>query len=233
MNQRFELWTPLHLFIVLMTLALCLLFIAWSRKTDAEAARKLGKWIGIILILNYFAYVIYRISTGHWQIRYDLPMELCNWSMIASAIALLTHNRTAAELSYFWVMGGSINGVITPDLPVTFPHVYFFIFFIAHSGLVIAAMYIVAGLKLAPRPGAVWRAFLFSELYFVSAYVISLLLNSNYGYTTAKPAGGSAMNFLPEWPYYLLYMQIIGLLVFFLLYLPFYYRHRTAESQSL
>ncbi|RHX88111.1 TIGR02206 family membrane protein [Leptospira stimsonii] len=227
MNQRFQLWSNLHILLLFLT-GVAIFILLWIARKDSSGnvSKKIGHTLAWILILNYIVYVIYRIDSGHWEIRYDLPMEFCNWAMIVTSIALLTHNRTFAELSYFWVMSGSINGVITPDLQVTFPHLYFFIFFIAHSGLVIASLYIVFGLRLEPRPWAVLRTFLYSQIFFISAFVIDFLLDGNYGYMMSKPTAGSALDFLSDWPYYLIQMQLIGLCFFFLLYLPFYFKNR-------
>ncbi|AOP35464.1 hypothetical protein A0128_17445 [Leptospira tipperaryensis] len=227
MNQRFQPWSSLHYLLLFFT-GVTIFLLLWVARKDpsGNVSKKIGQALAWILILNYIVYVMYRIDSGHWEIRYDLPMEFCNWAMIVTSIALLTHNRTFAELSYFWVMSGSINGVITPDLQVTFPHIYFFIFFIAHSGLVIASLYIVFGLRLEPRPWAVLRTFLYSQIFFASAFAIDYLLDGNYGYMMAKPSAGSALDLLGEWPYYLIQMQMIGLGFFFVLYMPFYFKNR-------
>ncbi|PKA04190.1 TIGR02206 family membrane protein, partial [Leptospira ellisii] len=199
MEQKFQIGSDLHFLILFLTVAFSAISIGIVRTDRFRVwADRIGFGIASVLILNYIAYVIYRIGTGHWEIRYDLPMEFCNWSMIVAAIALYSHNRTFAELSYFWVMSGSVNGVLTPDLSVSFPHPYFFIFFIAHSGLVIASLYVVFGLRLEPRPGSVFRTFCYSQIYFVSAFVLDFLLGANYGYMRAKPSGGSALDLLGE-----------------------------------
>ncbi|EMY76923.1 TIGR02206 family protein [Leptospira weilii serovar Ranarum str. ICFT] len=227
MEQRFQSWSHLHYLLLFLTGFTIFVLLSIARKdSSGNVSKKIGQILAWILILNYIVYVIYRIDSGHWEIRYDLPMEFCNWAMIVTSIALLTHNRTFAELSYFWVLSGSINGVITPDLQVTFPHIYFFIFFIAHSGLVIASLYLVFGLKLEPRPWAVLRAFLYSQTFFATAFAVDYALDGNYGYMMSKPAAGSALDYLGEWPYYLMQMQLIGFAFFFLLYLPFYFKNR-------
>ncbi|EQA44009.1 TIGR02206-like family protein [Leptospira broomii serovar Hurstbridge str. 5399] len=135
-----------------------------------------------------------------------------------------------AELSYFWVLAGSINGVVTPDLRVSFPHLYFFIFFIAHSGLVIGALYAVFGLKLYPRKWAVPRVILLSQLYFLSALIIDFLFRANYGYLMEKPNSPSLIDHLGVWPIYLINMQLIGSVLFCILYLPFYFKNKTNEQ---
>ncbi len=232
MSQRFQHWSPMHIGILILTFSSILLFIYIGRKNKGKPIqKKIGYWIGAALLLNYIAYVIYRIDSGYWEIRYDLPMEFCNWSMIVTALALFTGNRLFAELSYFWVMAGSINGVITPDLQVSYPHIYFFIFFIAHSGLVLGSLYIVFGLQLYPRKWAVVRAVICAQIYFIIAFLVNSILGGNYGYTMNKPNAASLMDHFGPWPYYLLVLQVLGVFVFTLLYLPFYFQNRKEDTK--
>lgn len=232
MDQRFQHWSPMHLGILALTMILIVAFILIGRiNIGKPIQRQIGYILGSTLILNYIVYVIYRISSGYWEIRYDLPMEFCNWAMIITAFALFTHNRLCAELSYFWVMAGSINGVITPDLQVSFPHIYFFIFFIAHSGLVLSSLYIVFGLKLYPRSWAIIRAVMYGQVYFITAYIINSIVGGNYGYTMNKPNVASLMDHFGPWPYYLIVLQIIGIIIFSILYLPFYFYNRGKNTK--
>ncbi|EPG73715.1 TIGR02206 family protein [Leptospira fainei serovar Hurstbridge str. BUT 6] len=200
------------------------------RTSNSSLPKRIGQFIASILILNYAVYVAYRINLGYWDIRYDLPMEFCDWAIIVTCIALLTRNKMMAELSYFWVLAGSINGVVTPDLQVSFPHIYFFIFFIAHSGLVIGALYVVLGLKLYPQRWAVPRVILISQTYFLSAILIDYSFKTNYGYLMEKPNNPSLIDHLGSWPVYVVNMQIIGSALFCILYLPFYFKNKADDS---
>jgi hypothetical integral membrane protein (TIGR02206 family) len=227
MEQRFEQWSLLHFGILFLTFALVIILVYLGRKnSDKQIQKNIAVFLGCTLAINYLVYVIYRIDSGYWEIRYDLPMEFCNWSMIVTVIALMTRNQLSAELSYFWVMAGSINGVITPDLQVTFPHIYFFIFFIAHSGLVVGSLYAVLGLQLYPKKWSVLRAILFAQIYFLTAYILNYYLGGNYGYTMNKPNAASLMDHFGPWPYYLFVLQFLGMVVFMILYLPFYFYNK-------
>ncbi|MCC6274876.1 MAG: TIGR02206 family membrane protein, partial [Leptospiraceae bacterium] len=197
MNKRFELWSLDHWLVIFFTVSLLICFVAIGKKDPKSvAANRIGYCLSGILILNSLAYVFYRIFAGYWEIKYDLPMEFCNWSLLATAIALLNHNRTFAEISYFWVMSGSVNGVIFPDLQYEFPHLYFFIFFVNHSGLVISSLYLVFGLGLYPQKGSVIRSFLWLQVYTVSAFLVDFFLKTNYGYLMEKPKSASPLDWL-------------------------------------
>jgi len=226
----FERWSPLHFGILFSTAAIAASLIYAGRRKAADAKRNTIGWsLAILQILNTILYAAYRIGSGYWDIRYDLPMEFCNWSLLFSIFALTTQRQLLAEISYLWVMAGSVQGVITPDLQVSYPHVYFFVFFINHSGLTISALYLIFGLKLYPRKGSVLRSIVVLELYVVSALIVNYLVHSNYGYLMSKPVSGSLMDYMGPWPYYIISLQLIAAAAFTILYLPFYIKNKLSE----
>ena len=77
------------------------------RDETGRRSHRLALLMGPGLILNYAFYVFYRVREGYRELRYDLPMELCNRSALATGVALLTRNRLSAELSY-WETGRAI-----------------------------------------------------------------------------------------------------------------------------
>lgn len=231
--MQFQHWGSLHLYILILTFGIGLLLVYAARKRSSRFSEMLARSLGAILLLNSLVYVVYRIVAGYWELRYDLPMEFCNWSLIASVYALYTGNRTMAELSYYWVMAVSFQGILSPDLQVTFPNIYFFIFFINHSGLVIAAIYVVFGMRLYPRRGSVLRTFIISQLYVASAFTVDFLVGGNYGYIMSKPASGSVLDYMGPWPFYILGIEGGALLMFILLYLPFYFRYRWHNGSAV
>ncbi len=230
MNEyRFPYWELEHLIIIAMTVVLPLVSVLWARRANDAQKVLLGKALGLMLVANWLSYQIYRVQSGFWSIQFDLPLELCNWAVFFTAIALWTQRLWMAELAYFWVMSGSIHGVITPDIHEPFPHFTYVTFMIGHSGLVWSAIYLVGGLKVQPQPGAIKRAFWASQVYFVLAILVNALVGSNYGYLKEKPMGGSFLDLLHEWPYYLIELELIGILSYSLVYLPFWWMRKQAK----
>jgi hypothetical integral membrane protein (TIGR02206 family) len=231
--MEFRFFSTLHISILAATFTAAILSVYLARRSGNESLKTLiAKIFAAVLILNYIAYLVHRISSGYWELRYDLPMELCNWAVFAVIIALFTGKRIFAEAAYFWVMTGSVNAVLTPALNETFPHPYFFIFFIEHSGVIIACCYAVFGLKLYPEKWAVPRVYGISLIYFFSALLVDHVLNGNYGFLMSKPSGGSLMDYMGDWPYYLITLQVIALVSFSILYIPFYIINRKKPGQS-
>jgi hypothetical integral membrane protein (TIGR02206 family) len=226
-------WQSEHFLFILLTILAPIIVVRWSRKSDEKVKERIAKILAILLIGNFLAYQAYRISAGFWSVKYDLPLELCNWAIAVTAIALWTKNRRWSELAFFWVMAGSIHGIITPDIHEPFPHLTYITFVIGHSGLVLAVFYAVFGLGLKPQAGVVKRVMLISQLYLAVAFTVNGLLGSNYGYLMRKPEGGSFLDLLHEWPYYVLELQLIGLVSYTLIYLPFWWVNRRAGVETM
>ncbi|GBF40340.1 hypothetical protein LPTSP1_33580 [Leptospira johnsonii] len=138
-----------------------------------------------------------------------------------------------SELSYFWVLSGSIHALLTPNLGETFPQLSFFLFFVGHLGLVAASLYIVFALNLIPRQGAILRTLFYSEIYFVSALVLDFLIDANYGYLRFKPSKGSFLDYLGDWPIYLFSIQILGISSIIALYIPFLIKSKTLKPNII
>jgi hypothetical integral membrane protein (TIGR02206 family) len=125
------------------------------------------------------------------------------------------------ELTYFWGLTGTLQAVITPDLSVGFPHLEFFQFLVGHVGIVVAAFFLVVGLRLVPRPGAVPRVFAITAAYTAFVGVFDWLTGSNYMFLAAPPQSASLLSVLGPWPWYLLSVTGVAIVLLLLLDAPF------------
>ena len=226
---HFQHWGGEHAVVILLTFLLPIFSIRWSKGQTELHRDLLGKGLAVMLVANWCTYQGYRMYCGYWSVQYDLPMELCNWAVWLTAYALWYKKQRAAELAFFWVMAGSIHGVITPDIHEPFPHLTYVTFMVGHTGLIWSVMYVALGMNLKPQKGAWLRAMGWSQLYFITAITINFFANSNYGYLRQKPIGGSFLDLLHPWPYYLLELEIIGAISYALVYFPFWWWRRKNE----
>ena len=49
-----------------------------------------------------------------------LPFHLCSTAIMATAVLMLSRNRLAYELAYFWGFSGTLQAILTPDLEEPF-----------------------------------------------------------------------------------------------------------------
>jgi hypothetical protein len=110
-------------------------------------------------VADAVTFVLRPAIVGGWRVQTALPLNLCDVALVIAAITCTSPRwQLGVELTYFWGMAGTLQGVITPDLAVPFPQVEFFEFVVGHVGIVIAALYLVVGLGRQPRRGSVARA---------------------------------------------------------------------------
>ncbi len=151
----------------------------------------------------------------------DLPFQLSDWAVLVAVVALVTLRPIAVEMAWFWGLAGAIWAVLTPDTSRGFEHLNTWFFFVAHSGVIVAACYLVFGRRIVPRPGAAWRAATFSVVVFLVAAIADITTGGNYMFLREPPARGSLLDFMGPWPWYLLSAAVMALVVLVALEAPF------------
>jgi hypothetical integral membrane protein (TIGR02206 family) len=138
---------------------------------------------------------------------------------------LIKKDQRIYEFAYFMGISGALQALFTPDIGIYgFPHFRFFQTFISHGLLVTSAVYLTIVEGLRPTWKSMLRVIIIANVFMVLVFGINSLIGSNYLYVNHKPVGLSLLDALPDWPVYLLYMEIIGFFMFLLLYLPFIFK---------
>jgi hypothetical integral membrane protein (TIGR02206 family) len=149
-----------------------------------------------------------------------LPLNLCDWAAVALIVALVTRRPFAYELGYFWGLGGTLQGLITPDIAYDFPDPQFIFFAINHAGIITALLYLTfTGQR--PRLVSLPRVAAATILYALVAGLADYLLGTDYGFLAAKPLNPSLLDFLAPWPWYIPELVLIGLVSLLIYYVPF------------
>jgi hypothetical integral membrane protein (TIGR02206 family) len=212
-----------HLTVISLTIVLPFVLAAIVWRTRSSRAEKVI--IGVlsaVLVLNYVVYLIFIRSRGAAIWQHMLPMQLCDWGMVVVIVAMWTGNQRWFEVAYFWGIGGTLQAVLTPNLPFGFPDWRFISFFTSHCGIIIGVVFLMLTRRYRPYPMSIVRVFLWSEFYFVVTFVTDKLTDFNYGFLLHKPEAFSVLSFLADsHPLYLLQMHGLALLFFLGLYAPF------------
>ena len=221
---------PLHLKLLAAIALLAAIFARRCRKMPATR-QFVRLALGWGLIGNELIWWCYRYSHEGIHVA-NLPLQLCDVTLWASALACLTLLPPIVELAYFAGLAGAGVALLTPDLwspwP-TYPAIYFFV---AHGGIVIAAAVLVYG-QVCPLEGkAVWRAYSLLAGYACLIGIFNKLCGTNYMYLCRKPKNASLLDALGPWPWYLLPAAVTALAVFWLLWLPLRSDSKPARSQD-
>jgi len=192
------------------------------RKTSEKARRNIRWAMAIILWVNEASWHLWNLYWGHWTIQTMLPLHICSIMIWLSGFMLIFKIYPIYEFIYFIGIGGAMQALLTPDAGVWgFPHYRIFQTMIAHGMLILSGIYMTVVEGFRPTWKSLWRVVIGLNIYAAIIFPINMLLGTDFLYINGKPATASILDMLPPWPYYLIYMELIGLTVFLLLYLPF------------
>jgi hypothetical integral membrane protein (TIGR02206 family) len=220
-GPAFELFGTAH-FAVLGALVLLNLFLLRFKNAN-EGTKSLLRWaLALILLINEVAWHYWNYVFGKWTIQTMLPLHLCSLMVWTGALMLVTKNYRIYEFMYFMGIAGAIQALATPGIGIYgFPHFVFFQYFLSHGLIITSAIYMTVVEGFRPTWKSLFRVAIWMNIYVVIVYLINSAIGSNYLMINYKPNTPSLLDLLPEWPVYILYMELIGVISILLLYLPF------------
>jgi hypothetical integral membrane protein (TIGR02206 family) len=205
-----------------------LLVIAVSAALLTVAARRNpGPWIGVlaaVLVVDEVSWWVFLASGGGepGQRAQPLPLQLCDMGIFVAAAALWTRRQLLVETTYFWALAGTMQALLTPDLPQHFPTYPYFQYYIAHGGVVAAALVLVIGLGLRPRKWGFVRVAAVTIAYTAFVGLVDALSGADYMFLRAKPSSPTLLDVLGPWPIYILSATVVAAALFALLNAPFW-----------
>ena len=194
-------------------------------RNSSEKTRNIVRWsMAILLWMDEASWHIWNLYWGHWNVSL-LPFHICSLLVWLTGFMLIFKIRWIYEFAYFIGIGGAMQALLTPDAGIYgFPHYRIFQTFISHGLLITSAIFMTTVEGFRPTWKSFWRVVIGLNLYAVLIYPLNLLLGTDFLYINSKPVTASLLDALPRWPYYLIYMELLGLAIFLLLYLPFIIR---------
>jgi hypothetical integral membrane protein (TIGR02206 family) len=231
-GPAFELFGPAHL-AALATIVVLNLFLFRFRKSDKKTKIVIRRSLAVILWLDESAWQIWNLAIGRWAIQTMLPLNICSILIWLSGFMLIFENYQIYEFAYFLGIGGGIQYLLTPDLGAYgFPHFRFFQTFISHGLLVTTPIYMTVVEGFRPTWKSVLRVTFWINLYMGLIFFINSAIGSDYLMINGKPGTFSLLDILPPWPYYIIFMELIGIATILLLYSPFIIRDRQIKSSG-
>ncbi len=199
------------------------------------ARRRPGPWLKVlaaVLVVDEVSWWVFLLGGGQpgSQVALSLPLQLCDVAIFIAAAALWTRQQLLVEVTYFWGLAGTIQALLTPDLPQHFPSYPYLQYYIAHGGVVAAALILVVGLGQRPRRWAVAGVAGLTVAYAALVGFVDAVTGADYMYLRSKPPSATLLDFLGSWPWYILSAAVIAAFLFAILDAPFRLRERRAEA---
>ncbi len=197
-------------------------------RNSSLKTRTAVRWVmAIILWSDEASWHIWNLYWGHWSLKTMLPLHICSLLIWLAGFMLIFKIYPIYEFVYFIGIGGALQALLTPDAGIYgFPHYRIFQTMISHGFLLTSGIYMTTVEGFRPTWKSFWRVVIGLNIYAVIIFPINLLLGTNFLYINSKPSTASLLDMLPPWPYYLIYMEVIGALIFLLLYIPFLIKDR-------
>lgn len=223
MPAAFQLFGPGHLGALAILAVTTALVIRRCRLGERLSRARAS--VGLLAFCCFAAFpinqMVWQTYAEHVTLDAVVPLHLCDIAAFICGFALVTRRPLLCELAYFWGLAGTLQGLLTPNLDYAFPHPVFLAFFLHHGVIVMTALVLPLGLGWRPAGGAVRRAFLLLLLYAAAAMAVNCLLGTNYGFLARKPDRASLLDLMPGWPWYILVLIALAVVMFWLLALPF------------
>lgn len=202
-------------------------------KASSETARNKVRWaMAIVLWANELGWHLWNASVGQWNIQTMLPFHVCSALVWLGGVMLVTKNYAVYEFAYFMGIAGALQALLTPDLGIYgFPHYRFFQTFLSHGLIVTSAVYMTTVEGFRPTWKSLGRVFIGMNIYILVIFFLNQAIGSNYMYVAHKPETASLMDVMPAWPWYILWLEAIGLLNCLVLYIPFMIKDLRMKAQ--
>jgi hypothetical integral membrane protein (TIGR02206 family) len=245
--REFRSWTPAHLvplaLIVVVSIGLALV----ARRTGSFD--RFALVMALCLWANESAYQLYWFfSARGWAAPTALMLQMCGLSILLLPVMLFSEKprvrQRMFDILWFWGIGGAIQALLAPDIGTSgFPSYRYVSFFVSH-GLIIACTALMAaagGVRLTFRSFA--RALVITNLLLLPVYGIDRALRfippydpGNYFVLGYPPPTGSVVDMFAETfgpsPRYVVGLELMGIVVFLLLYLPWPIARRLASRRK-
>lgn len=217
-----QMLVPNHLAAIAVTVLLSVLLCLLARR--APTAFRAVSWpIAAIVIGNELIYVLSGVVNHTFAWSWSLPLYLCDIAALISGVALISRRALLVEITYFWAIGGTLQGLLTPDQAFSHIDYSYLEYYTDHIGVLVVAAVLIFGLRLRLRRwSALWVAGITIGFTLLDG-LVDAVTGGNYMYLRAIPVNGSLLSVLGPWPWYIVAATGIGILLFCLLSVPFWF----------
>lgn len=206
------------------------LFARGARKAvlqrDLSVPRRLRRFVGwgclAVWLLNTLLWTL--ASPFDWGV--SLPLQFCNFANLIGAAAVLGKGRLSKSVLYFWSLVLCIWAFLTPVVGGGYATIWFWVFWAYHLFIPLALVQLLVLQGFRPGLADLRNAWFFTLGYMIILMAADYRFGWSYGFVgPSDPGAPTLIDVLGPYPLRLLWMVLIGSLLFVLVWLP--WRKRT------
>jgi len=216
-HELIEPLSPLWLKGILSCFVVISLVILSLRNKSFGFKEKISMYFAYLAIIFYVTTNIFYLIIGNWTIQDFLPLHLCNISYFICILVLLNKKQWMYEWTLLLAMPSALNALITPELIWGSSNWHIFEYYFMHGSLIFVPLYLMFVMNYKLRIFSWWKTFLRAQIVFVIVFSLNLLLDTNYMFLLSKPLVDNPL-VIGDWPFYILFVQLIGFLHIVVIY---------------
>ncbi|MFI4916238.1 MAG: TIGR02206 family membrane protein [Phycisphaerales bacterium JB060] len=222
MSPAFASFTPTHYAVAGAGLACIAAFVSIGRACTTAGERRVARAWAVLWLVQQAIMTVYWLLPASFDVGKSFPLHLCDVAGWLGPFALLlAHTRKTRWLRtvlYFWGIGLSSQAFFTPTLEQGPGDPRFWLFWISHTQIVGAGVYDVIVRGYRPDARDFKTALIVSACWMVPIVLLNWATGLNYGYLGQELEGQTILNALPPWPWRILAMAGIVLVLFTLMW---------------
>ena len=230
-SNKFVAFSSMHWYPILIVSIFMISSILIARYWLDERWKVLfGTALAVIPALCVLSRIMFTSIEGTFTIQEELPFHLCRLLAFILPFVIYYKNKKWFGITYFFTVVGTLQALLTPDLPQAAPHYSYASYWILHGVLIYLPIYciVVFGFKIEKKDFI--NAVIAGNIYLVFTLIINYILGPNYFYTSHKPPSASLLDFLGPWPWYILTVELLTIFLFVLAWMPFWFRKKKQEK---
>ena len=192
--------------------------------------------LAFALIISDMSYY-WRLAGAPWLAvgaAENLPLGVCGWAAIFCSFMLAGKSQNLFDISYFWLLSGSLFALITPT-PLTYTgptRFRYYQFWAEHTLGYISIFYMIFVHGMRPTVRSAVKSWIVLVAMSILAYWVNTMIpGANYLYLARPESAPSVLDILP--PNFLLRTSIIVAVItmmYGLAYLPWYLKDKRASK---
>lgn len=164
-----------------------------------------------------------------------LPITVCGWAVVFCSYMVIGKNQTLFDISYFWLLSGTLFALITPTvITYTGPTRFrYYQFWAEHLLGYIAIFYMIFVHKMRPTFKSFIKSYVALVVLAVIAYFTNVMIGpgANYLFMARPEDTPSVLDILPpNFALRLVIMAAVISLLFFVAYLPWFIKDKKTKN---